>query len=91
MAVHPQRFEMSLPRWMILFFYKLIPKADYTFFLYCTPEEIHQRKQEFTKEEIKVMTDEYLKVGKSIKNFIPIHTNTSIEEEIDEILTHISK
>ena len=91
MAVHSQRFEMSLPRWLIILFYKLIPKADYTFFLYCTPEEIHQRKQEFTKVEIQEMTDDYLKVGKSIKNFIPIHTNTSIEEEIDEILTHISK
>lgn len=91
MVVHPQRFEMSLPRWLILLLYKLIPKADYTFFLYCTPDEILQRKQEFTKEEIKEMTDDYLKVGKSIKNFIPIHTNTSIAEEIDEILSHISK
>lgn len=91
MAVHPQRFEMSLPRWMVLLFYKLIPKADYTFFLYCTPEEILERKQEFTKEEIQEMTNDYLEVGKSIKNFIPIHTNTSIAEEIDEILSHISK
>lgn len=91
MAVHPQRFEMSLPRWLILFLYKLIQKADYTFFLYCTPDEILQRKQEFTKEEIQKMTDDYLKVGKRIKNFIPIHTNTSIAEEIDEILSHISE
>ena len=91
MAVHPKRFEMSLPRWLILLLYKLIPKADYTFFLYCTPEEILQRKQEFTKKEIQEMTDDYLKVGKRIKNFIPIHTNTSIAEEIDEILSHISK
>ena len=91
MAVHPQRFEMGLLRWLILFLYKFIPKADYTFFLYCTPEEIHLRKQEFTKEEIQEMTDDYLKVGKTIKNFIPIHTNTSIAEEIDEILSHISK
>ena len=91
MAVHPQRFEMRLPQWLILFLYKFIPKADYTFFLYCTPEEILQRKQEFTKEEIQGMTNDYIKVGKSIKNFLPIHTNTSIVEEIDEILTHISR
>lgn len=90
MAVHPQRFEMGLSREIILFLYKFIPKADYTFFLYCTPEEILKRKEEFTKEEISQMTDDYIEVGKKIKNFIPIHTNTTIAEEIDEILTHIA-
>ena len=90
MAVHPQRFEMGLSQKIILFLYKFIPKADYTFFLYCTPEEILKRKEEFTKDEIKKMTDDYLKVGKKIKNFIPIHTNTTIAEEIDEILSHIA-
>lgn len=91
MVVHPQRFEMKLPRWIILLMYKFIPKADFTFFLYCTPEEILQRKQEFTKEEIQAMTDEYMEVCKHFKNFVPIHTNTTIAEEIDEILSHIAK
>ena len=90
MAVHPQRFEMGLSRKIILFLYRFIPKADYTFFLYCTPEEILKRKEEFTKEEISQMTDDYIEVGRKIKNFIPIHTNTTIAEEIDEILTHIA-
>lgn len=89
MAVHPERFEMGLSRTIILFMYRFIPKADYTFFLYCTPEEILKRKKEFTKDEIAQMTKDYLEVGKSIKNFVPIHTNTSITEEIDEILSNI--
>lgn len=89
MAVHPQRFEMNLPKWLILFMYRFIPKADYTFFLYCTPEEILKRKMEFTADEIKNMTEEYLACGKKIKNFIPIHTNTTIAEEIDEILSYV--
>lgn len=89
MAVHPERFEMGLSRSIILFMYRFIPKADYTFFLYCTPEEILKRKEEFTKEEIAQMTNDYLEVGKNIKNFVPVHTNTSIAEEIDEILSHI--
>ena len=91
MAVHPQRFEMGLPIWLILLLYKFIPKADYTFFLYCTPEEILQRKQEFTKAEIQEQIELYNEVGKRIKHFVPIHTNTSIAEEIDEILSHISR
>lgn len=90
MAVHSQRFEMKLPQWLILFMYRFIPKADYTFFLYCTPDEILKRKQEFTKEEIQEMTDNYIKCGKKIKNFVPVHTNTTLEEEIDEILSHVT-
>ena len=91
MAVHPQRFEMGLSGKLILMLYKIIPKADYTFFLYCTPEEILRRKQEFTSDEIKTQTENYLEVGKSIKNFVPVHTNKTIAEEIDIILSHISK
>ena len=89
MAVHPERFEMGLPRRVILFLYRFIPKADYTFFLYCTPEEILKRKEEFSKEEISQMTKDYLEVGKNIKNFVSVHTNTTIAEEIDEILSHV--
>lgn len=91
MIVHPQRFEMKIPQSLLLFFYYLIPKADFTFFLYCTPEEIHQRKQEFSKGEITEQIELYNNVGKKIKNFIPIHTNTSIAEEIDEILMYVSR
>lgn len=91
MAVHPQRFEMKLSRKLILLLYKFIPKADFTFFLYCTPDEILQRKQEFTIEEIEEQTEKYLEVGESIRNFVPIHTNKTIVEEIDEILSYISK
>lgn len=90
MIVHPQRFEMELPKNLILFMYKFIPKADYTFFLYCTPDEILKRKKEFTKDEIIQMTDDYMNVGRKIRNFIPIHTNTTVAEEIDEILAHIA-
>ena len=90
MAVHPLRFEMGLSRSFILFMYKFIPKADYTFFLYCTPEEILKRKEEFTKAEIAQMTTDYMEAGKKIKNFVPIHTNTTIAEEIDEILSYVA-
>lgn len=91
MAVYPNRFEMGISRKLILFLYRFVPKADYTFFLYCTPEEILQRKQEFTADEIKEQTERYLEVGRSIRNFVPIHTNTTIVAEIDEILSHVAK
>lgn len=91
MAVHPHRFEMEISGKLIMLLYKLIPKADYTFFLYCTPEEILQRKREFAADELKEQTEKYLEIGRSIRNFVPIHTNTTIAEEIDEILSHVAK
>lgn len=91
MVVHPQRFEMNLPKWPFLLLYRFIPKPNYTFFLYCTPDEILQRKQEFTKGEIQKQIDLYMEVGKRFKNFIPIHTNTSVEDEVYEILARIVK
>lgn len=90
MVVHPQRFEMGISKKLMLILYKFIPKADYTFFLYCNPEEILQRKQEFTAKEISAQKEQYLEVGKCIKNFVPIHTNKTIAVEIDEILSHIA-
>lgn len=90
MVVHPLRFEMGISRRIILLLYKFIPKADFTFFLYCTPKEILERKEEFSEEEIAQMTKDYMEVGKKIKNFVPIHTNTTIAQEIDEILSHIA-
>lgn len=89
--VYPRRFGLSISRTIVQFFYHFIPKADYTFFLYCTPEEIRKRKEEFSVEEIKCQTKDYILVGKKIKNFILIETNKTIAVEIDEILSHIAK
>lgn len=86
MVVFPQRFEMNVSRRLLLFLYRFIPKVDYTFFLYCTPDEILKRKQEFSKEEIEKQIELYNEVGKRMKNFKPIHTNTSLEEEINNII-----
>ena len=90
MIVHPQRFEMNVGRGLMLFLYKFIPKPDFTFFLWCTPDEILLRKQEFSREEISKMIDDYNNVGQHIKNFTPIHTNTTIEEEVAEIFGYIA-
>jgi thymidylate kinase len=90
-VVFPNRFQMYLPKSIFLFFYKFMPKPDITFFLWATPDEIHRRKIEFEKEEIKQQIEDYISVGNKIKGFTPIETNTTITEEIDEILHHISK
>lgn len=90
MVVHPLRFEMNVGRKVMLFLYRFINKPNFTFFLWCTPEEILLRKQEFTKEEISKMIDDYNDVGQYIRNFTPIHTNTTIEEEVAEILGYLA-
>jgi len=89
-VVFPYRFEMSLPESVFLFFYKLMPKPDFTFFLWATPNEIHKRKIEFTKEEIQQQINDYNLVGSKIKGFVPVETNITITEEIEKIFFHIS-
>jgi len=89
--VHPQRFELGLPKSCIRFFYKFLPKPDFTFFLWASPEVIHSRKMEFTHEQINDQIKAYHTAGSGIKNFIPIETNRTVTEEIDEILYHLTQ
>jgi thymidylate kinase len=89
MIVHPNRFSMSLSSRIMLWFYKFIPKPECTYFLYCTPEEIFERKHEFSASEIIQQTNSYMAIGKEIHSFAPIHTNSTIAIEIDEILSHL--
>lgn len=91
MIVYPQRFQMNIGRGLMLFLYRFIRKPHVTFFLWCTPEEILQRKQEYTKKEIEDQMLLYESVGKKMKNFRPIHSNTTIEDEIFQILSYIAK
>lgn len=91
MILHPQRFGMNLSKSFMLFMYNFIPKPNYTFFFWASPEEIHKRKVEFSKEEISQQIDLYMKIGGNIKNFYSIETNKTIASEIDEILYIISK
>lgn len=90
MVVHPQRFEMKIGKNLMLFLYRFIWKPDFTFFLWCTPEEILQRKKEFSREEISKMIDDYNEIGQHIKYYTPIHTNTTIEDEISEVFGYIA-
>lgn len=91
MIVHPNRFEMNLPKFLLRFVYRLTPKSDLSFFFWASPEIIHSRKVEFSKNEIISQTQAYIKEGRRIHNFIPIETNKPIVDEIDEILNDISK
>lgn len=91
MVVHPDRFGMCLPLWYLKLFYKIWPTADLTIFLWATPEEIHKRKVEFTKEQIREQISLYNEVGKFNKHFHCVETNKTVEEEIVEILDLISE
>ncbi|MCK9544144.1 MAG: hypothetical protein M0R03_19165 [Novosphingobium sp.] len=86
----PQRFKLNLPKKFILFFYRYIPIADYTFFLWTNPEQIHLRKAEFSLGEIHDQINEYRKYGKNIRNYYEIKTNTTVNEEICEIFDILS-
>lgn len=90
MLIHPNRFGFKLPKSIMLFFYRFIPKPDITFFLWTNPIEIHKRKKEFTELEISNQINLYNKFGNRLNNYIPIETNKTVLEEISEILDYMS-
>lgn len=91
LIIHPQRFEMNLPKSIFRIAFKLIKKPDLTFFFWASPDVIHSRKVEFSKEEIIKQTELYMQEGSRQKGFYALETNTTIEEEVHEILVAMSE
>ncbi len=91
LLVHPERFEVGLPSWVISLAGKLVPKTDFTFFFWADPDTIHSRKKEFSRDEIVEQTQKYRHFGRSIRNFHPIECNQSIAAEIQQILEAVCR
>lgn len=68
---YPSSMKYSASKEIVNFFYKLIPKPKFIFFIEASPEIIHNRKKELTKDEI-------LKQLNLIKNFVKKNNNTYI-------------
>lgn len=89
MELMPERFEFSLPRGVMRFFRKFIPKPNFVFFLWAPPKVIHLRKKEFDEKDILTQVEQYRSLGNSIPNFIDINTSGDIESVKERVLETI--
>jgi len=75
--IDPQRARISLPKKIICFFEKLIPKPNLVIVLIAEPDVIYNRKKELSLEEIKKQVNNFTILAEN-KNFIINNTNDSI-------------
>lgn len=89
--VAPERTKVQLPFPIRKFFYKMIPKPDYVFYLKADPEVIHNRKPELTILELEKQYKNFDKILNQIKNYEIIDTNDEILKSNEIILERIFK
>ncbi len=84
--VFPERFGFKVPKWLMLFCLKFIPKPDLIFYLESTPDILLARKNELSKVEIQRQQREYKELLKHNRNAYFIDVNKSIHDISKEII-----
>ncbi len=72
-----QRLTTKIHRWMIN---NMLSKPKLVFLLHAPPEVLFERKGEADIEYLKARTESFMKVGKSLKNFIVVDATQPIDK-----------
>lgn len=94
--IDARRSNISLSRNFMRMGYNFVFKPEVNFFLYASPEIIHQRKQELNIQDIKQLTDEYQELfselGKKTKKrkYISIN-NVDIQKTLTIVMNEYMK
>ncbi len=78
--IYPQRFGFNVPRMLMNFMGRFVPRPDLTFFLYAPPEVLRLRKAEHPFPEIVRQVEAYENLISDIPNAHKIDTTYPIEE-----------
>ncbi len=87
--VDPHRSKINLPKWMRSFLVGITPKPQLMFVLKTNPEEIYERKQELSLEEIKRQCREYEILANKDKRFVTIDASQKPEEMAKDAIEYI--
>lgn len=91
-----RRSNIQLPRAFVAFFYKLLLKPRYNFFLYAPAEEILKRKKELDAATIARLTERYQRLFDTYKaryrhsTYVSLY-NHNLRETLQECIQHIQK
>ncbi|MCZ6701590.1 MAG: hypothetical protein O6940_00970 [Ignavibacteria bacterium] len=78
-----QRLTTKIHQWMIN---NMLSKPKLVFLLHAPPEVLFERKGEADIEYLKARTDSFMKVGKSLKNFIVVDATQPIDKVFADVL-----
>lgn len=81
------RMSSRFYSWLL---YNVLPKPDYTLFLYAPPKVLHQRKIETSLEYLEGKNKSLEYIGSNVKNFIKIDATLQLEEVLNIVNSHIS-
>lgn len=89
MMMDPLRFRLSLPRWIISFYLRLIPKPDLVIGLVGDPVKIHTRKPETTEADVAAQIMCLQRFAAEDKRIRLVDTTTTIEESVNATLKEL--
>lgn len=87
--IDTRRYRLKLPQWLIHAVMKVIPKPDMVIYLYGTPENLYERKQEITIEELTRQVREFQEIVPELPNAYRIETDKSLDEVVCEVTSII--
>ncbi len=82
------RLSSRIYSWLL---YNVLPKPDFTLFLYAPPKVLHQRKIETSLEYLEGKNKSLEYIGSNVKNFVKIDATLPLEEVLNIVNSHISK
>ena len=87
----PARARIRLPKWFLNFSMRFVPKPDFTFLLFTSPEIMRQRKPELTIEELKQQLRDYRDLLPRLKNAHEISNEGPVELTVENILKMLTR
>jgi thymidylate kinase len=83
--IDPNRFRVSLPRWIISFFKAFVPTPDTVIFLSADPETIFARKPELPPDEILRQIQEIKNLAKHVNRCVWIDTSEPLHKSTEQM------
>ncbi len=83
-----QRLTTKIHGWMIN---NMLSKPKLVFLLHAPPEVLFERKGEADIEYLKARTESFMKVGKSLKNFIVVDATQPIDKVFADVFSESKK
>lgn len=83
-----QRLTTKIHQWMIN---NMLSKPKLVFLLHAPPEVLFERKGEADIEYLKARTESFMKVGKSLKNFIVVDATQPIDKVFADVFSESKK